>query len=208
MIRARLQEWGPRAAPSGLCPGDREPPGFRQRRARRLLRARRRRRRHHLRHRQHLPGRRSAARLHAAASHRMSATCTSRTIGCSSPTKATGWSAAPSATARCRFAELVAILAEHHTIADRGARTGRAGGAACALSDATTGGNGYPPKAARDFAACLARRAAQPAARRCRLPHPVGARGRRSARRLRAGHDPAQRRQHARAGLMKGRMIR
>ena len=47
-------------------------------------------------------------------SHPMSATFTSRTTACSSPTRATGWCAARSATARCRSRELAAILAEHH----------------------------------------------------------------------------------------------
>ena len=73
-VRAALADRGPRAADEGRTAGDREPPGFRQRRTRRLLRDDAR-RRHLPRHRQHLSGRRGAARLRRAASRRMCGMC-------------------------------------------------------------------------------------------------------------------------------------
>ena len=196
-IRAALADWAPTAADEGVTLGIENHQDFTSRELVALLRRGRPRRRHHLRHRQHVPGRRGAARLHARDRAACRGTSTSRTTACSSPTRATAWSAAPSATAPCRSARWSAILAEHHDDADRRARAGRAGGAArAALHARLVERLRAEDRAESSPPACSAAQV-QPAARRRRLPHAVGARGRRRARSLRARHDPAQRREHA-----------
>ena len=133
-------------------------------------------------------------------SRRTSATCISRTTGCSGPTRVFGWCAAPSATAPCRLTEIVAMLGEHHeslpAVLEPGALEARH-----VRLFTPDWWKGYAPKSAEALAACLHGRAAQPAARRGGLPHAMGARGRRGARGLRARHDPAERGEHAGARL-------
>ena len=96
------------------------------------------------------------------------------------------------------FPEMLAILAEHHktlpAVLEPGALEARH-----VRLFTPDWWKGYAPKIGRGARGMPQGGAAQPAARRRRLPHAVGARGRRRARRLRAGDDPAQRREHARA---------
>ena len=189
----------PRAARVRRRPnaGDREPSGFRQRRAGRLLRgdaaasasastpATRSR----------SPRRRSTS---PAASRRMCGTSISRTIACSSPTKAIAWCAARSATAPCRSprcstswrrsSETLTAVLEPGALEARHVRFLR-----------PEWWSFYPPKPASALAACLAAARVNRLADDADYAHALGARRGRRDRRLRTRHDPPQRRQHARA---------
>ena len=132
---------------------------------------------------------------------RTSAMSISRTIACSSPTRAIGWCAAPSATARCRSPRCSTCCAEHHAALTAVARARRARGAACAPADA-----GLVARLCAEVRAGARRlpRGGAPSTG-CRTTPTTARRGSAAttarARRLRTRHDPPQRRQHARARL-------
>ena len=97
-VRAALAERGPRAEDEGRVLAIENHQDFGSDELAEFCETTRR-GRHLPRHRQHLSGRRGAARLRRAASRPTCGTCISRTIACSSPTRAIAWCVAPSATA-------------------------------------------------------------------------------------------------------------
>ena len=129
---------------------------------------------HRLRHRQQLSGGRSAARFHPRDRALCRATSISRTTACNGPTRACGWCAAPSATARCRSRNWSPSSPSTMTRLTGSAGAGGAGGAARAPVHARLVARLSAAGCAKRSPPACSRRAAT-ACRRRGLSHAVGA---------------------------------